>query len=156
MAEAIDISYWKNTEIDEIADALFQKISDEQGDWTWKVEYHPDEDDKDRESISLAHWTLEGESKKHEMSILMYLGKMPWTTRWRLYFTKDGKEYSCLEEMFQKLPSLRRLEIKLDEIARAIKKKKDATAQWRIKAEEEEYEQSERQKAKELIRSLGR
>lgn len=148
MAEAIDISYWKHTEIDEIADALFQKISDEQSDWTWKVEYHADED---RESISLAHWTLEGESQKHEMSIMMYLGKMPWTTRWRLYFTKNGKEYSCLEEMFQELPSLKRLEIKLDEIARATKKKEDAKTERHIKAAEEEYEQAERRKAKEVI-----
>lgn len=148
MAEKSDISYWKHAEIDKIADALFQKISDEQADWAWEVEFH----EGDEESKLGAHWTLAGESKKHKLSIMMYLGFVPWFTRWKLYFTKDGKEYSCLAEMFQKLPSSKRLEIKLDEIARVIKKKEDVKA----KRVSKEYEQGERQKAKKVIRSLGR
>lgn len=153
MAQEVDISYWKSTEVDEIADALLQKVSDKKGGWTWKIEYHPDEDN---ESISLAHWTLEGKSRKYKISIMMYLGNVPWTTRWKLYFAKDGKKYSCSEEMFQKLPSLKRLEVKLDETGRAIKKKEDAKAQRKSETAEREYEHIERRKAKSVIRSLKR
>ena len=61
----IDISYWKRDKVVEIAKELLKKVSDTS--WNWKVEYHPDED---TESRSLSHWTLEGESKKHKLSII--------------------------------------------------------------------------------------
>lgn len=148
MAE-IDISYWKPVKIAEIAKELLKKVSDTS--WNWKVEYHPDED---TESRSLSHWTLEGDSKKHKLRVMMYLGNVPWTTRWKLYFTKDGKDYMCLEEEFGKIKELKELEIKLDSIGRETKKKQDAKSQKQSRDESRQYNRELEQEADRLVTSL--
>ena len=58
--------------------------------------------------------------------------------------------------MFQKLPSLEQLEIKLNEIGRATKKQEDAKTRREGKDEEKKYIRGERRKAQAAIRSLKR
>jgi len=148
--DTIDISYWAQQRIEEVAQNLLKKVLGK-ADWKWKIEFHSGPDD---ESRSLNYWTLTGESKTYKLNVMMYLGHVPWTTRWKLYFTKDGKEYSCLEEEFQKIQALKNLEIALDKIGRQIKKKQDEQKQRNRKNEDRSLRREQEQNAKTLIKSL--
>lgn len=151
--EAIDISYWKPAQITEIARELLKKVSGK-ARWNWKIEHHRGSDNSDGEPFNLAYWTLDGELKRHKLSIMMYLGNVPWITRWKLHFTKDGKEYSCLEEIFGKFPELKELGIKLDSIGLELKKKQDAKTQRQQQNESRQYKRRQNQEAEELIVSM--
>lgn len=151
MAE-IDISYWARQRIEEVSQELLKKVS-RKADWEWKVEFHNNPDD---ESRTLDHWTLTGESKMHRLSIMMYLGRVPWTTRWKLYFKKDGKKYSCLEEKFQEIRALKDLEIALDKIGRQVKKNQDAEDKQNRKNADKSLRRKQEQEARELTASLRR
>ena len=149
----IDISYWKPEQITEVAQELLNRVSG-RTNWNWKIKHHNGSDNSDGEPFHSAHWTIEGESKRHKLSIMMYLGNVPWITRWKLHFTKDGKEYVVLEEIFGQFPELKELEIKLDSIGRELKKKQDAKKQRQARAENRKYYQKQNQEAKELVTSM--
>ncbi|MBI2064994.1 MAG: hypothetical protein HYT62_03015 [Candidatus Yanofskybacteria bacterium] len=151
----IDISYWKPEQITEIAGELLKKVSGKTR-WNWKIEYHRGSDNSDGEPFHSAHWTIEGESKRHKLSIMMYLGNVPWIIRWKLHFTKNGKDYAVLEEIFGKFPELKELEIKLDSIGRELKKKQDIKKQKQQRRESQQYQRKQNQEAKELVASMRR
>lgn len=148
----IDISYWQSKKIVEVARELLKKISGK-ADWRWEVEFHGNPDD---ESHTLDHWRLTGKSKRHGLEIMMYLGCVPWTTVWKLHFTKDGNNYSCLTERFKKIPALKNLEIALDKIGRRTKEEQDKQKRQRQKNESRYWRRAEKRRAEILITSLRR
>jgi len=151
--EPIDISYWKTEQIAEIAKELLKKVSDK-SKWYWELQHYRGSDNSDGEPFSQAYWTLEGSSKRHQLSVMMYLGNVPWITRWKLHFTKDSKEYSVLEEIFSNYPELKELEVKLDSIGRELQKKRDAKAQRQSRNASRQYKRKQNREAEELVASM--
>ncbi len=147
----IDISYWDEDKIAKIATKLLEKVADDSS-WGWKVEAHAGEDD---EPISTAHFTLSGSSNAHKLSIEM-LDRVPWTTRWKLYFTVKGQDYMCLEELFDKIPALKRLQKKLDDIARAVKARQDRELKKKTASSTRARGRGQKREADDLIAALRR
>ncbi len=148
MSEQIDISYWEKEKITEVAQKLTEKFSDSP-EWGWEVEHN-----KSDAHESLTCWTITGKSNEHKLEIMMYLGVVPWITRWKLQFTMNGREYICLEEMFQKVPALKELELKLDTIAHAIKDREEEAEKSKRRRESKKYKEEQECEANKLISNL--
>lgn len=149
MGREIDVSYFKKEEIKQIANLLIRQVGS-LNDWQWSLE----EDDGGEESRLGAYKKLSGTSRKGKISIWMYLRHPPWTTRWKLGYTKDGNEYICLDEKFDEIDELKNLDQVLYAVAYKIHEHQIKQHARQAKTEEQRYQKELQRAAKDAIESL--
>lgn len=144
----IDISYFKKDEIVKIARLLIGKIGSLK-DWKWEI----DLEEADDEARMLGHVKFSGKSKAGKLSIWMFI-KMPWITRWKLGYTKDGKKYICLAEKIEETAELKQLYGVLYTIAEKVNEQNKRSRRREQRADERAYDRELQKVAEKAIKAL--